>query len=95
MSMCLIGNIEVTRILVHASHEEVEAEILKALRDTGKGGGFILSAEHERADMHELYLYHSLHLRTPRHKGHARRLYRGHPGILLVRSTTYSQAIAR
>lgn len=49
--MCLIGNLDVTRTLVDAPREELEAEVRRAISDAGKGGGFILSAEHEHADV--------------------------------------------
>jgi uroporphyrinogen decarboxylase len=44
--ICLIGNLDVTRILVDAGREEVREEVRRAIRDAGAGGGFILSPEH-------------------------------------------------
>ena len=40
--LCLVGNIDVTRILTHASRQEVEASVRDAI-EKSKGGGFILA----------------------------------------------------
>ena len=48
--LCLVGNIDVTRILVDASREEVEEEVRKAVRDAA-GGGFILAPAHTHAGL--------------------------------------------
>ncbi len=44
--ICLIGNLDVTRILVDAGREEVRKAVRQAIRDAGSSGGFILSPEH-------------------------------------------------
>jgi uroporphyrinogen decarboxylase len=44
--ICLVGNIDVTRILVDANREEVREAVRQAIRDAGPGGGFILAPEH-------------------------------------------------
>jgi hypothetical protein len=49
--LCLIGNLDVTRVLVDSSREEVFEAVRKAIRDAGRGGGFILSPEHDHADV--------------------------------------------
>jgi len=49
--LCLIGNLDVTRVLVDAGRDEVFEAVRKAIRDAGRGGGFILSPEHDHADV--------------------------------------------
>jgi uroporphyrinogen decarboxylase len=44
--MCLIGNLDITHILVDASREEVFAAVRQAVADAGRGGGFILAPDH-------------------------------------------------
>lgn len=44
--ICLIGNIDVSYILVSASKEEVYETVREAISDAGAGGGFILAADH-------------------------------------------------
>lgn len=44
--MCLIGNLDVTHILVDASREEVFEAVRLAVRDAAPGGGFILAPDH-------------------------------------------------
>ena len=44
--MCLIGNLDVTHILVDATREEVLEAARRAIRDAGPGGGFILAPDH-------------------------------------------------
>ncbi len=41
--LCLVGNIDVTRILVDAGKEEVEKAVHQAIADAGKGGGLIIA----------------------------------------------------
>ena len=49
-SLCLVGNIDVTHILVDASKEEVEEAVRKAAADA-EGGGFILAPTHTHASI--------------------------------------------
>ncbi|MBN2026942.1 MAG: hypothetical protein JW854_09315 [Actinobacteria bacterium] len=49
--MCLIGNIDITHILVDASRDEVFAAVRQAIADAGKGGGFILAPDHSHPDI--------------------------------------------
>ena len=44
--VCIIGNIDVSHVLVEGSREEVEAAVRSAIRDAGEGGGFILAPDH-------------------------------------------------
>ncbi len=44
--MCLIGNLDITHILVDAEREEVVDAVRQAIRDAGRGGGYILSPDH-------------------------------------------------
>ena len=44
--MCLIGNLDVTRILVDAEREEVFEAVRQAIHDAGRGGGYILAPDH-------------------------------------------------
>ncbi len=44
--MCLIGNLDITHILVDASREEVFAAVRQAIHDAGRGGAFILAPDH-------------------------------------------------
>lgn len=46
--LCLIGNIDVTHILVDGTREDVESAVEKAIADT-EGGGFILAPAHTHA----------------------------------------------
>jgi uroporphyrinogen decarboxylase len=48
--LCLIGNIDVTRVLVDAPREEVEEAVRKAIEDAS-GGGFILAPTHSHGDL--------------------------------------------
>jgi uroporphyrinogen decarboxylase len=47
--MCLIGNIDVSEVLVSGSREEVFDAVRKAIEDAGLGGGFILSPAHNHS----------------------------------------------
>lgn len=49
--MCLIGNLDVSRLLVDGSREEVFEAVRRAIRDAGRRGGFILSPAHDHADI--------------------------------------------
>jgi uroporphyrinogen-III decarboxylase len=49
--MCLMGNIDVTSILVDAERSEVESSVKRAIADAGAGGGFILSPAHDHEDI--------------------------------------------
>ena len=44
--MCLIGNLDVTHILVDAAKEEVFEAVRQAIHDAGHGGGYILAPDH-------------------------------------------------
>ncbi len=44
--VCIIGNIDVSYVLVEGSREEVEEAVRSAIRDAGQGGGFILAPDH-------------------------------------------------
>lgn len=44
--MCIIGNIDITYILVEGSREEVFEAVRQAIDDAGKGGGYILGPDH-------------------------------------------------
>ncbi|MHB8781787.1 MAG: uroporphyrinogen decarboxylase family protein [Candidatus Geothermincolia bacterium] len=44
--LCLVGNLDVTHTLVDASREEVVESVRSAIRDAGRGGGYILSPDH-------------------------------------------------
>jgi len=44
--LVLIGNLDVSHLLVRGSRQEVEDAVRKALRDAAAGGGYVLSAAH-------------------------------------------------
>lgn len=44
--ICLVGNLDITHILVDASREEVFEAVRLAILDAGRGGGFILAPDH-------------------------------------------------
>ncbi len=44
--ICLIGNIDVTHILVDATREEFQEAVRRAIADAGEGGGYILAPDH-------------------------------------------------
>ena len=44
--MCLVGNIDVSHVLVDGSREEVFAAVRQAIQDAAPGGGFILAPTH-------------------------------------------------
>jgi len=44
--MCIIGNIDVSHILVDATKDELFEAVRKAIKDAGQGGGYILAPDH-------------------------------------------------
>jgi uroporphyrinogen-III decarboxylase len=44
--LVLIGNLDVSHLLVRGTREEVDDAVKKAIRDAARGGGYILSAAH-------------------------------------------------
>jgi uroporphyrinogen decarboxylase len=49
--MCLIGNLDITRIMVDASKEEVFEAVRESIAAAGKGGGYIIAPTNSHADM--------------------------------------------
>jgi hypothetical protein len=49
--LVLVGNLDVSYLLVRGTREEVEAATKQAIRDAAKGGGFILSASHSHTSV--------------------------------------------
>ena len=49
--ICLMGNIDVTHILVDADKDEVFEEVRQAIADAGRSGGYILAPDHDHATM--------------------------------------------
>lgn len=49
--ICLVGNIDISHILVDAPREEVFEAVRRAIADAGKGGGFLLAAAHSHEDV--------------------------------------------
>lgn len=49
--LCLIGNLDITYLLVEGTREEVFAAVRKAIADAGQGGGFIVAPDHSHADI--------------------------------------------
>ncbi len=49
--ICLVGNIDITHILVDATREEVFEAVRQAIKDAGAGGGYILAPDHSHPDM--------------------------------------------
>ncbi|MBN2027435.1 MAG: hypothetical protein JW854_11815 [Actinobacteria bacterium] len=49
--ICLMGNMDITHILVDATREEVFAAVEESIRDAGKGGGYILAPTNTHSDM--------------------------------------------
>ncbi|RJP27172.1 MAG: hypothetical protein C4536_14290 [Actinobacteria bacterium] len=49
--LCLMGNIDITHILVDAPKEEVFAAVRQAIRDAGAGGGYIVAPTNTHPDM--------------------------------------------
>ena len=48
--LCLVGNIDISHVLIDGTREEVESAVEKAVSDSG-GGGFILAPTHSSADI--------------------------------------------
>jgi uroporphyrinogen decarboxylase len=44
--LVLIGNLDVSHLLVRGTREEVEDAVKRAIRDAARGGGYVLSAAH-------------------------------------------------
>jgi uroporphyrinogen decarboxylase len=44
--LALVGNLDVSHLLVKGSQQEIEEAVRKAIRDAASGGGYILSASH-------------------------------------------------
>jgi uroporphyrinogen-III decarboxylase len=49
--LVLVGNLDVSYLLVRGSREEVEAAVKKAMKDAATGGGYILSASHSHSSV--------------------------------------------
>ena len=49
--LVLVGNIDVSYLLVRGTKLEIEKAVKKAIEDAAKGGGFILSPAHSHADV--------------------------------------------
>ncbi|MHB8780739.1 MAG: uroporphyrinogen decarboxylase family protein [Candidatus Geothermincolia bacterium] len=49
--LCLIGNLDITYLLVEGSRDEVFAAVRDAIRDAGRCGGFIVAPDHSHADI--------------------------------------------
>ncbi|MDD1778164.1 MAG: hypothetical protein LUQ65_08350 [Candidatus Helarchaeota archaeon] len=49
--LVLIGNLDVTHLLVKGSKKEVEDAVRKAIKDAAAGGGFILAPSHNHSDV--------------------------------------------
>ena len=44
--LALVGNLDVSRLLVHGTREEIEEAVKNAIRGAAQGGGYVLSAAH-------------------------------------------------
>jgi len=49
--LCLIGNLDITHILLDADKEEVYEAVRRAIQDAGRGGGYILSPTNSLPEM--------------------------------------------
>ncbi|MHA1270895.1 MAG: uroporphyrinogen decarboxylase family protein [Candidatus Helarchaeota archaeon] len=49
--LVLVGNIDVSYLLVKGSKKEIEGAVKKTIKDAAKGGGFILSPSHNHSDV--------------------------------------------
>ena len=49
--LVLVGNLDVSNILVRGTREEVEDAVKKAIKDAAKGGGYILSQTHSHSSV--------------------------------------------
>ncbi len=49
--VCLVGNLDITYLLVDGTREEVFDTVRQAIRDAGQGGGFIVAPDHSHSDI--------------------------------------------
>lgn len=49
--MCLVGNIDITHVLVDATREEVFEEVRRSIADAGPGGGYIVAPTNSHSDI--------------------------------------------
>ncbi|MCJ7520789.1 MAG: hypothetical protein MUP21_00980 [Dehalococcoidia bacterium] len=49
--LVLVGNLDVSYLLVRGTHKEVEGAVKQAIRDAAKGGGYILSPSHSHTSV--------------------------------------------
>jgi len=49
--LCLVGNLDITYLLVEGTREEVFEAVRRAISDAGPGGGFILAPDHSHSDI--------------------------------------------
>jgi uroporphyrinogen decarboxylase len=49
--MCLLGNVDITHILVDATREEVFADVKQRIADAGRGGGYIVAPTNSHPGM--------------------------------------------
>lgn len=49
--LCIVGNIDITRILVDATKEEVFEDVRQHIADAGKGGGYMVAPTNSHPDM--------------------------------------------
>jgi len=49
--LCLLGNLDVTHILVDATKDEVFEAVKQSLEDAGAGGGYILAPTNSHPDI--------------------------------------------
>ncbi len=47
--LCIVGNLDITHVLVDASRDEVFETVREAIRDAGPGGGYILAPNHSHS----------------------------------------------
>jgi hypothetical protein len=47
--LVLVGNLDVSHLLVHGTREEIDAAVIQAIRAAAPGGGYILSPSHSHA----------------------------------------------
>ncbi|MBU4301900.1 MAG: hypothetical protein KKE79_07455, partial [Actinobacteria bacterium] len=55
--LCLVGNMDITRILVDADREEVFQAVRESIQAAGKGGGYILAPTNSHPDISVERLY--------------------------------------
>ena len=49
--LCLIGNLDITHILVDATKEEVFEAVRSSIQQAGRGGGYIIAPTNSHPDM--------------------------------------------